>query len=100
MQAIDIALIVSLLSAAGVISNILMNARKRKKEDADAQSAIEAGFIKLNLKMDQQCSDLRDIARNVEKLADENRRLSEVVVQHGEQIKTLFDRLTKLEGGR
>lgn len=97
MQAIDIALILSLLSAVGVISNLWMNARKRKSEDYAAQSSIESGFLKLNLKMDQQCQDIRDIGRNVEKLTDETRNLSEVVIKHGEQIKTLTDRVARLE---
>lgn len=105
---VSISLLLSLVSCAGVIYTILTTARKnqkgeRKEEDSERNKEfeeklnIEKNFVKINLKLDAFCEDVREILKNQEKSNDELRRVSDQLIKENAMIEDHERRIKALE---
>ena len=65
---VSISLLLSLVSCAGVIFTIITTARKNNDSSNDKEIEeklyIEKNFVKINLKLDTFCNDVKEILGN------------------------------------
>lgn len=103
-EAISLALILSILAAAGTIVNIISTIKKDRKDEEAKHLDIEKNFVKINVKLDNFCDTTKEMLKAQEKASDTSAELAKQLIQHSEQIKTLFnsvkdheERITNLE---
>lgn len=103
-EAISLALILSILAAAGTITNIVSTVKKDRKEEEQKHLDIEKNFVKINVKLDQFCDTTKDMLKSQEKASDRATEMTKQMIQSSEQIKQLFntvndheERITELE---
>lgn len=99
---VSISLLLSLVSCAGVIFTIITTARKNNDSSSDKKLEeklnIEKNFVKINLKLDSFCDDVREILKNQEKSNDELRRVSDELIKDSSMIEDHERRIKALEG--
>lgn len=99
---VSISLLLSLVSCAGVIFTIFTTARKNNDSSSDKKLEeklnIEKNFVKINLKLDSFCDDVREILKNQEKSNDELRRVSDELIKDSSMIEDHERRIKALEG--
>jgi hypothetical protein len=94
---ISLSLIFSVLASLGVIVAIVQAFKKDNDTRTKEKLDIEKNFVKINLKLDTFCDDVKEILKNQEKSNDELRQLSERAIKDHERIEDHERRLTKLE---
>lgn len=95
---ISFSLILSIVSCLGVIVAIVQAFKKDSDTRTKEKLDIEKNFVKINLKLDTFCDDVKEILKNQEKSNDELRQLSERAIKDHEKIEDHERRLQKLEG--
>lgn len=101
---ISVALIFSVIAAAGTLYNIWNNHNKNQEETERKRIEAEKNFIKLDVKMDNVLGATENILDKQEKQAIRIEQLSGEIIKSNERIATLFKykddhetRLQKLE---
>lgn len=87
---VSLSFILALISAAGVIFTIVMNLKKDHREDEDRRIEIAEQFAKINVKLDQFCNTMNELARKSEKSMDEVKSVNVLLAKCNERIETLF----------
>lgn len=101
---ISVALIFSVIAAAGTLYSI-WNGHKKNQEEAERKAIEqEKNFLKLDVKMDNVLGQTNSILEKQEKQAIRIEQLSGEIIKSNEKINTLFkykddheNRLQKLE---
>ena len=87
---ISLSVILSILSAIGVIFSIVMTLKKDHREDEARRIDIAEQFAKINVKLDSFCNTMTDMGRKTEKAMDKIEGLSLSINSCNERIETLF----------
>ena len=102
---ISVALIFSVIAAAGTIYNIWNNHQKNQAEAERKAIEAEKNFLSLDIKLDNVLGQTNNILDKQEKQAIRIEHLSGEIIKSNERIATLFkykddheSRLQKLEG--
>lgn len=88
---VSLSFILALLSAAGVVFTIIINLKKDRREDEDRRIEIAEQFAKINVKLDQFCNTMNELARKSEKSMDEVKSVNVSLAKCNERIETLFN---------
>lgn len=101
---ISVALIFSIIAAAGTLYNIWNNHNKNQEESERKAIEAEKNFLRLDVKMDNVLGQTNNILEKQEKQAIRIEQLSGEIIKSNERIATLFKykddheiRLKKLE---
>ena len=103
---IDFSLIISIISAIGVVYAIISS--KRSDVEGDTKKAVDTAtrFTELNVKLDMITQQFAEVIRTNEKRADEIVKLNRNISELSAKIERLFEykdnhekRIEKLEGG-
>lgn len=102
---ISVALIFSVIAAAGTLYSIWTNHTKNQEEAERKRIDAEKSFLRLDVKMDNVLGATENILEKQEKQAIRIEQLSGEIIKSNERIQTLFkykddheDRLQRLEG--
>lgn len=102
---IGIAIIFSVIAAAGTLYTMYSSHRKNLEESTRRALATEKSFVKLDVKMDNVLGSTGSILEKQEQQAVKMENLSGEIIKSNERIATLFKykddhetRLQKLEG--
>ena len=101
---ISVALIFSVIAAAGTLYNIWNNHNKNQEEEKQKAIDMEKNFMKMDVKLDNVIGSTQSILDKQEKQAIRIEQLSGEIIKSNERIATLFKykddhetRLQKLE---
>lgn len=102
---ISVALIFSVIAAAGTLYNIWNNHQKNQAEAERKAVEAEKNFLRLEVKLDNVLGQTNNILDKQEQQAVRIEQLSGEIIKSNERIATLFrykddheNRLQKLEG--
>ena len=87
---VSVSFILALLSAVGVIFTIIMGFKKDHRDEENKRIEIAEQFAKINVKLDQFCNTMNDMARKSEKSMDEVKGINISITKCNERIETLF----------
>lgn len=96
---VSLAFLFSILAALGAISAIRSNWKKNRDTEERKAIEIEKNFVKLDVKLDQLFNQIQSLSENEKRNTNELQRIDSSIARQDEQIKTLFDRVKKIEGG-
>ena len=101
---VSLSLLFSIISAIGVIVTIYGVFEKRHDKSSELDIESTKNFVKVNMKLDESCRNLSDIAKAMDKTADTlnsvQRHLIEVdnnLENHDKVLADHDERLDKLE---
>lgn len=101
---VNLSLIFSIVSMMGVLVNIFGTYKHDNEAETKKQMDIEKNFVKINVKLDEFCSNMNDLMRKSEKNMDVVNDISKEIIKQNERIETLFhyhdnheERLKELE---
>lgn len=98
---ISIALLISAISVIATLINTFAGGKKRQEEQIEAeknrQMDIEKNFVKINVKLDEFCSQSRNLMAENAKKTDQLKAVSEKLILITEQVRQHETRITKLE---
>lgn len=108
---ISITLLISVISIILAILNSARSARKDQQATIEAeekrqqaenarQMDIEKNFVKINTKLDEFCSQSREMMAENAKKTDQLKSLSEKLIAVTEQVKQHESRIARLEEGK
>lgn len=101
---VSIALIISITSIICTVYTTVVNGRKRQHElieaDKNRQLEIEKQFVKINVKLDDFCEQMRDMVKKYDKSTDELRHMSERLIMDNERLNDHEKRIAELEKDR
>ena len=102
---ISLTVILSILSAMGVIFSISMGIKKDSREEEERRIDIAEQFAKMNVKLDQFGNTIYEMNRRSEYTMEEMKKVNISIARCDERIETLFKyhddhekRLSELEG--
>lgn len=87
---VSVALIFSVIAACGTIVTIISTFKKAHENDEQRRLDMEKNFVKLNVKLDGFCDDMRKMVGQME---DEQRRSNDLV----NRVIRLEERVNQLE---
>lgn len=87
---VSVSLILSVLSACGVIFTIAIGLKKDQREDEARRIEQAEQFAKINIKLDTFCDTMNAMGRKSEKAVEKLDGLSNAVNICNERIATLF----------
>ena len=73
------------------------NHKKNQSKQEAREVDIQRNFASIEIKLDNLTTTLAELRRTSETTSSELRLLSEAIARSDEQIKTLFDRIERLE---
>lgn len=94
---ISIAFILSIISCLGVVVSIVSTLKKDSEARTNEKLDIEKNFVKINVKLDSFCDQIKTMLHNQEKANDEIKKLSDKLIQDDERIETLFNYYRQFE---
>lgn len=104
---ISITVILSILSAIGVIFSITMGVKKDSREEEERRIDIAEQFAKVNVKLDQFGTTIYEMNRRSEYTMEEMKKVNISIARCDERIETLFKyhddhekRLAEIEGDK
>ena len=104
---ISITVILSILSAIGVIFSITMGVKKDTREEEERRIDIAEQFAKVNVKLDQFGTTIYEMNRRSEYTMEEMKKVNISIARCDERIETLFKyhddhekRLEEIEGDK
>ena len=89
--------ILSIISCLGVVVSIVSTLKKDSEARTNEKLDIEKNFVKINVKLDSFCDQIKTMLHNQEKANDEIKKLSNKLIQDDERIETLFNYYRQLE---
>lgn len=100
-DSVSIALLLAVGSFVIAVLNVIISARKERKEfeaeklnativENQKQLDIEKNFVKINTKLDDFVETTKQMMRDNEHKTDDLRRLSENMIKVNERVETLF----------
>ena len=87
---ISVALIFSLIAAAGTIVTIASTFLKQRENEEAKRLEMEKNFVKLNVKIDGFCDTTRDLMKQNDKMLDQSQELNKQMISCSERICMLF----------
>ena len=87
----------SVIAVLGVVSTMWANHKKNQSKQEAREVDIQRNFASIEIKLDNLTTTLAELRRTSETTSSELRLLSEAIARSDEQIKTLFDRIERLE---
>ena len=87
----------SIIAVLGVVSTMWANHKKNQSKQEAREVDIQRNFASIEIKLDNLTTTLAELRRTSETTSSELRLLSEAIARSDEQIKTLFDRIERLE---
>ena len=87
----------SIIAVLGVVSTMWANHKKNQSKQEAREVDIQRNFASIEIKLDNLTTTLAELRRTSETTSSELRLLSEAIARSDEQIKTLFDRIKRLE---
>ena len=87
---VSLSLIISVISAMGVIFTMAMNLKKDHREDEDRRIDNATEFAKLNIKLDTACNIINDVSKKTDNTNEEIKDISISVAKCNERVETLF----------
>ena len=102
---IGLTVLLSIMSAVGVVFSISMSLKKDHREEEERRIDMAGQFAKINVKLDQVFMTLSETSHKTDRTMDELKDVNIAVARCHERIETLFKyhddhekRLTDLEG--
>lgn len=86
---VTIAFIFSIISALGVIINLILTVKRDSKNNQKDDITLKEGIIKANMKLDQVCNTNNSILVEVDKLSDKVNNMALKQENHETRIKIL-----------
>lgn len=86
---ITFAFIFSVISAIGLIINLILTIKRDSKSNQKEDITIKEGIIKANMKLDQVCNTNNSILVEVDKLSDKVNTMALKQENHETRIKIL-----------
>lgn len=86
---VTIAFIFSLISALGVVINLILTIRRDNKSEQKDDYSLKEGIIKANMKLDQVCSTNNSILVEMDKMSEKINNMALKQENHETRIKIL-----------
>lgn len=87
---IGITVILSIVSAIGVIFSINTALKKDQRDEEDRRIDMAEQFAKINVKLDQVCTTINETNRKTERTIEEIKSVNIAIARCDERIETLF----------
>ncbi len=104
---IIVSLIISIISAIGVIVSIVHTFKTDKNMDVNKELTIKESFVEIKVRIETLTGSFNEMMRKNEKGLDEIKEIREESIKQNERIEALFrykddheTRLRKLEGDK
>lgn len=92
---VTVAFIFSLISALGIIINLILTIRRDNKSEQKEDNSVKEGIIKANMKLDQVCNTNNSILLEMDKMSEKVNNMALKQENHETRIKILEEKHEK-----